>query len=181
LERLFYSMNIKIYLIGFMGSGKTFLGKKLGKALNLKFVELDNEIEKYTSTSIEKFFTKFGEAEFREIESKVLHQTYSSGIIATGGGIIEKSKNCEFIRENSDLTIWLNPAWDIIEPRIINSNRPLIKRLSNISLKQLWEMRKTKYEECADLIFKGSEPDVLIKLIRDYFAKKTSSCFQELV
>ncbi len=81
---------MKIFIIGFMGSGKTFLGKKLAENLNLPTFDLDQEITREQNCSIKEIFRTEGEDTFRKIESHILLNWHKEGIIATGGGIVEE-------------------------------------------------------------------------------------------
>ena len=65
---------MKIILIGLMGAGKTTIGKELSNKLNLRFIDMDDEIEKQSKMSIVDIFEKYGENRFREIESKLLEK-----------------------------------------------------------------------------------------------------------
>jgi len=85
-----------------MGCGKTTIGKKLSKALQLPFIDLDTLIEKNENTSINTIFDTFGENYFREIERKYLLKVfeYETGIIATGGGTPCFFNNMELMNKN---------------------------------------------------------------------------------
>lgn len=78
-----------IFLIGFMGSGKTTLGRKLASRLGYAFIDLDDILETQAGMSIAEYFSKFGEDSFRELESKVLKQIQypENAVVATGGGL----------------------------------------------------------------------------------------------
>ena len=164
-------MNIKktissetiIFLTGFMGCGKTFLGKQIASQLNLPFSDLDSEIEKSTGLFIENIFQKFGEIYFRDLETEILLNWIKPGIIATGGGIVENDNNRHFLKNQK--TIWLNPSFDEIFKRISNSKRPLVQKLSKKELFELWKKRLPFYKECCNLIYSGSSAEDLIELI----------------
>jgi shikimate kinase len=77
-----------IYLIGYMGCGKTTAGRKLAKKMGMPFIDLDELIEKHAGKSIRAIFDSEGESAFRELEKQILHQTFSGSdaVISTGGG-----------------------------------------------------------------------------------------------
>lgn len=78
-----------LFLIGFMGCGKTTLGKKLATRMGYTFIDLDDELEKQAGMTITDYFKEYGEAKFRELESNVLKQTNypENTIVSTGGGL----------------------------------------------------------------------------------------------
>jgi len=80
---------MKIFLIGFMGSGKTTLGRKLASRLGYEFIDLDHKLEQQVELSIAEYFQIFGEDAFRKLESEVLKKTLypDNAIISTGGGL----------------------------------------------------------------------------------------------
>ncbi|HVV54932.1 MAG TPA: shikimate kinase [Mucilaginibacter sp.] len=80
---------MKIFLIGFMGSGKTTLGRKLAARMNYEFIDLDHMLEKQVELSIAEYFQFFGEDSFRKKESEILKKTVypENAVISTGGGL----------------------------------------------------------------------------------------------
>jgi len=119
----------RIYLIGFMGCGKTTIGKKLAKRLHYTFVDLDEEIEKTVKTTIPDIFKNQGEEEFRRLESILLKQfaACKNFVMATGGGTPCYGENIDVMNGNG-ISIYIKlPAISLIQ-RIKKSkkNRPLI-------------------------------------------------------
>ncbi|MFA9392658.1 MAG: shikimate kinase [Prolixibacteraceae bacterium] len=121
---------MRIYLIGYMGSGKSTVGKGLAKALNLTFVDMDDHIEERNFKSIPKIFAEDGEAAFRKMEQKALHElsTFENIVIATGGGAPCFFDNIEVIKQTGK-SIYLKGSPRIIAERLLQSkiDRPLIK------------------------------------------------------
>jgi shikimate kinase len=152
-----------IYLIGFMGSGKSYAGKYLSHITNLPHFDLDEELEKIYKTSVNTLFSKKGEPFFRKIESDLLINNQFKGIISTGGGIVEKQINRHFLK--TQLCIWLAPEWQIIYNRIKNSNRPLVKNRTEEELKVVYQHRKPFYKACANFVFNKTNLKELIELI----------------
>ena len=155
----------QIFLIGFMGVGKTYLGEKLAEKLNLDFSDLDREIEKEAELDVNDIFKLKGEKIFRELEAGILKNWNKPGIISTGGGIIELQENRDIIKTKK--TIWLNPSWQIIRSRILNSYRPLALERSEDELYKLWDQRKELYKQCADIEFTKSSLDDLLELLSE--------------
>ena len=124
-----------IFLIGYMGSGKTVVGRSLSKSINYNFYDLDKFIELNEKKSISEIFTLKNEVYFREIESKYLNQLISikeKKIISTGGGTPCYSNNIELINNNS-VSIYLKASVDTLVKRLKDAqiNRPLISHLKD--------------------------------------------------
>jgi shikimate kinase len=157
---------MKIFLIGFMGAGKTTAGQALAEALYLPFIDIDQQIELMENQSVSEIFSHSGETYFRQLESKYLQEISTDGVYAAGGGIICDSANRTILPKVADLIIWLNPNWDTIYNRITHSQRPLV--LSN-DLHQLWELYQKRlplYKAVADIEYQGSDQNELISLIK---------------
>jgi shikimate kinase len=103
---------MKIFLIGFMGSGKTTLGRKLAARMGCEFIDLDHKLEQQVELSIAEYFSIFGEDAFRTLESEVLKKTiYSDNVvISTGGGLPCYFDNMEWMKANGKVVyIKLSP------------------------------------------------------------------------
>ncbi|MCZ2223348.1 MAG: shikimate kinase [Chitinophagales bacterium] len=152
---------MKIFLIGMMGSGKSFLGKQIAGKLQLSMFDLDNLIEAKEKSSIEEIFSKKGEKYFREIETKILRSfsNEESFVLATGGGAACFNNNMEWMNEEG-ITVWLNETIDIITERLLNEKkqRPLIKNIKDDELKEflkeLLEERNQFYKQNIHLVVK---------------------------
>lgn len=117
-----------IYLLGFMGTGKTAVGKALAKRLSWKFLDLDDLIEEREGTKIVDIFAKKGEPYFRDVESQVLRETIDREdlVIACGGGIVLNEDNIKLI-EDKDFAICLDAAPGVIYERTKKfAHRPLL-------------------------------------------------------
>lgn len=121
---------MRIYLIGYMGSGKSTVGTGLAKALNLDFIDLDHYIESRNHRTIPDIFARDGEAEFRRLEQKALHEVseIENIVIATGGGAPCFFDNMEVIKRTGK-SLYLNGSPRILADRLMHSKteRPLIK------------------------------------------------------
>jgi shikimate kinase len=156
-----------ICLIGFMGSGKSTLGKALADKLGIAFFDTDQELEKWRNKKIPMIFQEEGEEKFRDYESETLRKMpRENAVIATGGGIIEKVENRKWLKQHFDV-IYLNPSFETISDRLkADHNRPLWKQDDEQKLK-LYASRKSLYQMSAKLtvdIGKQS-PDELVDFI----------------
>lgn len=130
-----------IFLIGYMGSGKTTLGRNVAKKLGLEFIDLDIFIESRYHSSIREIFEKKGEESFRKIERSILHEIseFQNVIVACGGGTPCHFDNMDFMC-NHGLTIYLNTSIETLFKRLsitsAKEKRPLLTGKSNDELKQ---------------------------------------------
>jgi shikimate kinase len=127
---------MKIVLIGYMGSGKTTIGKQLSTSLNYKFIDLDQAIENEEQQPVSEIFSKKGEIYFRKKEKKVLETIITNDsniVLATGGGAPCFGDTMEFIKSSENtITIYLKSSNQELTERLFNErlNRPLISHLN---------------------------------------------------
>lgn len=141
----------KIFLLGFMGSGKSTLGKKLAKQLELSFFDLDDEIEKQEGKSVAEIFEEVGEGGFRKIEAKLLKkltQKTTNYVLALGGGTPCFYENMELINQ-SGISIYIKYNEGVLCSRLIvaKAKRPLIQGKSKEELHCFIEETLNKREE----------------------------------
>ena len=122
---------MRVYLTGFMGSGKTTVGRLLAERSAVPFVDLDREIELRAGMTVREVFERQGEPAFREMEADTLRDTlaYPDVVVATGGGTMVFEANSRLIAANG-LSIWLNPPFATIAARIggrRKADRPLFR------------------------------------------------------
>lgn len=145
-------MKNNIVLCGFMGSGKSTVGKCLAKKLNFTLADSDALIEKCESMVIRDIFAHCGEEYFRNVESYIIGDLskQSELIIATGGGAVLNQKNAESLRKNG-LVIFLDVTPETVLERLKHdTTRPLLQRADKeLAIKQLMEERRPKYEVAA--------------------------------
>lgn len=144
-----------IVLVGLMGAGKTSIGRRLAKELNIEFRDSDQEIEKKVGCSVAEIFEGFGESYFRQVERETIHDLLANHpphVLATGGGAFMDAETRELIKEEG-LSVWLRAALDVILDRVSrNDNRPLLNRGNPREiLEKLIEVRYPIYAE-ADLV-----------------------------
>lgn len=134
---------MRYFLIGYMGSGKSYQGRRMATSLGLPFIDLDCWIEQHEDSSIVTIFKEKGEHYFREKEREALQyiiKNYSHVIVATGGGTPCYFDNIERMNQAGE-TIFLNTSKEIIFQRL-NRNRtfrPLIAQLTDIELMEFIE------------------------------------------
>ncbi len=122
---------MRVYLTGFMGSGKTAAGRKLAERLGVPFIDLDSEIELREGMTVREIFERFGEPAFRGLEQEALRATgeLPDVVVATGGGTVTFEANTRWIRANG-VSVWLNPPFGTIVSRIGSlgkQDRPLFR------------------------------------------------------
>jgi len=124
---------VRLFLTGFMGSGKTSVGRILAARLGWGFVDLDEEIERRAGMSVRRIFETQGEGEFRRLEGEALRQAVERDevVVATGGGTVAFEGNARLLHA-AGVTVWLNPAFATLAARIgggqaAKEDRPLFR------------------------------------------------------
>lgn len=137
-----------IYLLGFMGSGKSSVGALLAEELGWPFVDLDATIEAGQKTTIREIFERAGEPFFRKVEQAALVEVSKKepAVIALGGGTYAQKPNFDFIRGIGGITIWLDsPLDELWERCAAMDNRPLFR--DRESFAQLYAQRLAYYRQ----------------------------------
>jgi len=121
-----------LYLIGFMGVGKTTIGKQIAALNKVVFIDTDSQIEKETSKSIKEIFETDGEIAFRKLETDTIRSINRKAIIACGGGLPAHNNNIEYLKHKG-IVIYLKASTETLIKRLEkNKNkRPLISNLTN--------------------------------------------------
>ncbi len=166
---------MKIFLIGFMGSGKTHWGRLLSEKLGIPFFDLDEEIVGQAGKPITEIFATAGEEQFRVMESDILHQLSESNdrfIMACGGGTPCYFNNIDYMNQ-AGTSVWINTPLETLFSRLVNqkSKRPLIRDLSDDQLRGFISKKfsdRRMYYEQAELVV-DEEPVELDKLIETIF------------
>jgi shikimate kinase len=148
-------MKSNVALIGFMGVGKTVVGKALAKKLNWKFVELDLLIEQKVDKSIPEIFETDGEVVFRQLEIEVTNEVSleENAVIACGGGIVLNQINVDRLRQKSTI-VYLTASPAVILKQVLSDSgeRPLLKVVNPaLTIRELLRFRKPFYERAADI------------------------------
>lgn len=166
---------MRIFLLGFMGCGKSRIGSDLAPLMNFRFFDMDEIIERRAHATVQEIFTLHGEAYFRSLESEVLKEAAGTEnvVVATGGGTPIQKVNLDLM-QRSGLTVWLNTPFAISSARISGGERrarPLLGELK--SDLQLYNQRVPIYREAAlrvDIV--GHESPV--EVAQDIFERVSS-------
>jgi shikimate kinase len=139
-----------VALVGLMGAGKSAIGRRLAQRLGLPFVDADTEIEAAAACTIEEFFARYGEAEFRAGERRVIQRLLEGPpiVLATGGGAFMDVQTRSLMHERA-ITIWLRADLQVLVDRVgRRTNRPLLKQGEPaVVLRQLMDLRYPVYAE----------------------------------
>ncbi|GEK33906.1 shikimate kinase [Kurthia sibirica] len=142
----------KIYLVGYMGSGKSAIGRRLSFYLKLPYYDMDTEIVRREKMKIPEIFEQHGEAYFRKIETEFLENFRDEYcIIATGGGVAISEENRRIMRETG-LVLFMDATFADIWKRIHRDrNRPIVQRSTKEELEQLYNERRKSYKKAAHI------------------------------
>lgn len=144
-----------IFLIGYMGVGKSTIAGMLSRKLGLPCAEMDAMIVERQGMPITEIFEKYGEDYFRDIESKLLmeFQEKDSMVISCGGGVVLRPENAGYMRECGTV-VWLTAEPETVFERVKGSKeRPLLNQNMNVDfIQSMMEQRQKKYEAAANLI-----------------------------
>jgi shikimate kinase len=166
----------RVYIIGFMGSGKSTAGKKLAASLGWSFIDLDRRIEEKAGKTIPRIFSQDGEEHFRKIESETLEglNSKSDTVVSTGGGTPCHGENMHFMLETG-LTIYLKMTPEQLTSRLLESSgeRPLIKNIPDDKLKDFIEEKlavREKWYQRASIVIDGMNLDInkLDSMVRSF-------------
>ena len=167
----------KIFLLGFMGCGKTTLGKGLAHKIHQKFIDLDEEIEKQTQKSIAALFENEGESYFRKVENELLNKfctNNESFVMALGGGTPCFYNNMELINQ-SGVSIYINYNAGILASRLFKAKtaRPLVvgknEEELKIFIKNILLERELFYNQSQFTIQKDNvKVEDILKLIQNF-------------
>lgn len=150
-----------IVLIGFMGTGKTAVGKRLAALLNMDFYDSDQEVEAVTGMTISRLFSRFGEIRFRSEENLAIARLaqHRNSVIATGGGAVLNQANMELLRENG-VIICLSATPETIYRRVKKrNNRPLLQKGDLFQTIQRLMAEREEIYKCADYYLDTTELD----------------------
>jgi len=144
-----------IVLTGFMGAGKTAVGRELSRILGWKIIDVDDEIVKARSMTINEIFSKLGEPAFRDMETEMIRKVSQNRnvIISTGGGAVLRQENMDMLREHGVIVcLWASPE-TVLRRTGGNKERPLLQAEDPLKrIQELLEFRKPFYEKADSMI-----------------------------
>lgn len=169
-------MKRNIYFIGFMGTGKSTISKKLSAAIGYQEIDTDYKIAEKENMRISEIFEKYGEAYFRNLETEFLKemQKKEGCIISCGGGMVLRRENVELMKENGVIVL-LTATPETVLKRVENGKeRPILNGHMNVEyIEELMEKRRVYYEAAGEIIIAtdGKETGEIVEELQ----KKLSS------
>lgn len=155
---------MKIYLVGFMGSGKTTVGRELAARIDAPFFDLDELIESAEKMTIREMFATKGEPYFRKRERDLLRSTrhLESAVVATGGGTFTFDENIQFI-QSEGLSVYLSAPYALLRARIgTKDDRPLFR--DDVSTHELYANR-IRYYRMSDITIDVREEETPAEIV----------------
>lgn len=147
--------NNNIYLIGFMGVGKSTVARKLAEKTNARQLEMDAELEREQGMAITEIFSRYGEDYFRDLETELIRKLSGKYglVVSCGGGSVLRAENAALMKKNG-LIVLLTAEPETIYERVKDSkNRPVLNGRMNVGyIRELMETRRECYERAADIV-----------------------------
>ncbi|MEW6583387.1 MAG: shikimate kinase [Actinomycetota bacterium] len=147
-----------IALAGFMGAGKSSVGRRVAARLDVPFVDSDREIEEGAGLTIPEIFDSRGELWFRRTEEAVIREIVArnpAGVVALGGGALESAKTRDVLSRLAHV-VWLRVTPDVAWGRVQGSDRPLARDRGRFDRRAA--AREATYRDAADLMVDADEP-----------------------
>lgn len=144
-----------IFLIGFMGTGKSTVATCFARQYGMEIIEMDEMISNRAGMSIPEIFERYGEEHFRNLETEFLRgiRSETNRIVSCGGGVVLRKENVTLMKE-SGVIVLLTASPEVILERVKNDNgRPLLQGKKNVvAISELMEARRERYEAAADIV-----------------------------
>jgi shikimate kinase len=176
---------MNIVLTGFMGSGKSTVGKILAHRLKMEFFDTDTILEEDNELTINEMFERYGEKTFREMERAAVRlvSTFDNAVISTGGGVPLDAQNIKELKKNGIIIYLSAGAQEILNRVKHNDCRPLIKKMLNPlgEIKQMLESRKAAYQNCDFMVnTEGISAEAVAEIIlsNEQFSKRFTGNLQ---
>lgn len=159
-------MEGNIILCGFMGSGKTSVGKRLAKKTGRVFCDTDRYLEKKSGMTVSQIFAEYGEARFREMEAQAVRELSGRNnmVIACGGGTVLQSGNVKAFRAGGGKILFLDVPLAALQERLkSDQKRPLLQKPNRREvIKKLYRERIGRYRRAADIRINAGAPTVVV-------------------
>ena len=166
-------MNRNIYLIGFMGVGKSTIGRLLSKEMKGQLIEMDETIEKEQGMTINEIFARYGETHFRDLECKLVERIAGEEgkIVSCGGGAVLRPLNVENMKK-SGIIVFLSATPEKIYKRVRHAtNRPLLNGNMNVEyIAGMMEKRRSLYESAADVTI-STDKKTTVEIVKEILQK----------
>lgn len=166
-------MKHNIYLIGFMGVGKSTIGRLLAKEIEGALIEMDETIETEQGITINEIFVRYGETRFRDLESELVERIAGEEgtIVSCGGGAVLRPENVTHMKMSGTI-VFLSATPETIYKRVRHStNRPLLKGNMNVEyIAELMEKRRSLYENAADITI-STDGKTTAEVVREILSK----------
>ncbi len=144
-----------IFLIGFMGCGKSTVALKLNQMYGMHVVELDQEISNRLRMSIPDIFEQYGEGYFRDLESELLKEIQAdlNLVVSCGGGVVLREQNVAEMKKKGRIVLLTAKPENVLKRVIEKDDRPILKGRKTVEdIEALMEARREKYEGAADIV-----------------------------
>lgn len=155
-------MRENIVLCGFMGCGKTTVGKRAAKLMKRKFCDLDHYVEEKAGMTVTAIFAQQGEEGFRRLETEAVREVSQEGnmVVACGGGTVLRPENVAAFHENGALILLLDVPLPVLQERLKNdTSRPLLQKPNrNQVIAELYRRRISLYRRAADVTVRATAP-----------------------
>ncbi len=154
-----------IALCGYMGAGKTTLGKMLAEKLNYSFLDTDEYIESKEKRQISEIFEKYGESYFRELEYKAVSEIslMDKIILSLGGGLPINDKNKQVLKKM--FVVYIDSSFEDCYNRIASTDRPIVRAKSKEQLKEHYNSRIPHYMAVANIVCEGNDLEKMAEQI----------------
>ena len=152
-----------IFLIGFMGCGKSTVALKLNQMYRMHVIEMDQEISNRQRMSIPDIFEQYGEEYFRNLESALLKEITidSEQVVSCGGGVVLREQNVAEMKKNGRIVLLTAKPENILKRVTGNDDRPILKGRKTVkNIAELLEARREKYESAADIIVNTDDKSI---------------------
>lgn len=152
-----------IFIIGFMGVGKTTVSSYLSRLMNMNEIDIDEYIKNVENMTVTEIFNNLGEKYFRDCETRALQelQDKSSTIVSCGGGIVLKEENINIMRNQGKIILLTASPKTIFERVRYSDERPILNNNMNVEfISSLMEKRRVKYLSAADIIISTNNKSV---------------------